>query len=452
MTTALSQLGMEFGQRVHQVLRDTILANLLPASLSEMERGVRAAMIQLGNYLLTSWLAMQNDRYPPENTPCRCGATAQYHAMRPGVLLTLVGRIDYQRAYYRCATCHQGTYPLDERLGLRPGQLSAELENLAAMTGAQLTFRQGSDLFERLTLVGISPQSMDTATQALGGERQALEAEWLATSQDSAALLQQERETTAPQRLYGTLDATKVRTLERRDETDEGWRDLKVGAWFTTESVPPAHPDDDWKVQAHDITYFCDIQPAETFGDLLWATGFQRRAPVAQELIFLGDGAAWIWNLVDHHYPQAVQIVDWFHAAQYLPPVAAVAGATIAERQAWLQQARDDLWHGRLANVIAACTAQVTTGDQDDPAQKAVTYFTNNQQRMNYPAYRAQGYQIGSGTVESGCKQICTQRLKVPGGRWSLEGVRKVAKARAALLSNEWDLLVKRRTHLPLAA
>jgi hypothetical protein len=452
MLAELSRLGQEFGQHMHQVVANLLLSAVPPANLSAMEQGVREAMLRLGNFLLSNWLAVQQERYPAPSIPCRCGATAQYRDQRSGVLFTMVGRIEYRRAYYLCATCHQGTYPLDERLGLRPGQLSAELENLVAQTGAQLAFVKGSNLFTQLTLVGISPQSMDKATQAFGTERQAVEAEWIATSQDPDVLLRQQREATPVARLYGTLDATKVHTTEQRDATAQGWRDLKVGAWFETDATPPAQPDDDWDIQARDITYFCDIQEASDFGDLLWATGYQRQAPVAQEIVFLGDGAAWIWNLVDHHYPHAVQIVDWFHAAEYLPPIAAVAGTTAAERQTWLHQARDDLWQGRIDEIIAACAAQVTTGSRDDPAQKAVTYFTNNRQRLNYPEYRAQGYQIGSGTVESGCKQIGLQRLKVPGGRWSLDGARQVAKARAALLSHEWAMLVERRVHLPRAA
>jgi hypothetical protein len=89
-----------------------------------------------------------------------------------------------------------------------------------------------------------------------------------------------------------------------------------------------------------------NCQEAENFGNLLWATGFQCHAPLAKELIFVGDGAEWIWNLVEYHYPQAVQIVDWFHAAAYLTPVASLAGSTPEAIGAWGKQVRDDLLDG----------------------------------------------------------------------------------------------------------
>ncbi len=446
-----SRLGMEFGEYVHQVTYELLTNNPTPQSLSEMEKGVRASMLKLARYLLSNWLALQNDPYPPETHPCRCGAIARYRDLREGVLFSIVGRLTYRRAYYLCESCHQGSYPLDERLGLRPGALSAELESLSALTGVQLPFGQGSDFFERLTLVGISPQSMDKATQVIGQEMEQVETEWKATSQDPKALQQLDREAPPIERLYGALDATKVHTSEHRDSTDEGWRDLKIGAWFETDARPPEQPDQEWDVHARNLTYFCDIQEAQAFGELFWATGVQRRATPAKELIFVGDGAEWIWNLVEFYYPQAVQIVDWFHATEHLTPVSLLAGSTPDEHQTWLRQARDDLWNGHLDQVIAACAALATPGRKDDTAQKAATYFTNNRQRMDYPIFRAKGYQIGSGTIESGCKQIGTQRLKVPGATWDKQGARRVAKARAAYLSGQWDMVTTRRVHLPLA-
>jgi hypothetical protein len=99
-----------------------------------------------------------------------------------------------------------------------------------------------------------------------------------------------------------------------------------------------------------------------------------------------------------------------------------------------------------LETVIAACTQHIDPKRADDPAQTAVTYYTNNQHRMDYPTYRANGYQIGSGTIESGVKQIATQRMKVPGARWNLSSARLVAKARAAFLSGQWPALAACRS------
>jgi hypothetical protein len=197
-----------------------------------------------------------------------------------------------------------------------------------------------------------------------------------------------------------------------------------------------------------------DTLPADTFADLVWATGFEQQADQAGELIFVADGAEWVWNIVQQHYPQAVQIVDWFHACQYLSPVAAAAFKDPQQRHTWLESVKTLLWEGELDAVIAACAQQVNLAlsREDDPAQQAVSYYTHNRQRMDYPAFRAQGYQIGSGVMESGCKQIGLERLKIAGARWSEDGARKVAKARAAFLSGRWDELNPPSHPLPQVA
>jgi hypothetical protein len=200
------------------------------------------------------------------------------------------------------------------------------------------------------------------------------------------------------------------------------------------------------------VHYYADIGPAEDFGRLVWSTGFQHHAQLADELIMLGDGARWIWDLVTEHYPDAIQIVDWFHACEYLDPVAQSAFSDTEQQKAWVEETTEALWNGELDKVIAACQDHVDPNREKDPAQKAVTYYTNNQHRMNYPTYRANGYQIGSGTIESGIKQIGTQRMKVAGAFWNLESARNVAKARAAYLSDQWDELADRRSHLNRAA
>jgi len=302
-----AQLGQQYGRYVMELTAE-LLQPEPPSGLSQMERGIRTMLLKQGRFLLGAWLAMLDQPYPAESIPCPCGGQALYQFRREGTLLTILGQVTYERAYYLCPQCHQGRYPLDEQLGLRPGQMSAELESLAGMTGAQLPFQQGSQLFESLTLVSLSDHSLAKATQAIGAEVAAQEQEWIAQSHDEQWLQTQERLSHGPERLYGSLDGVKVHI---RGDHEHPWRELKAGAWFTTTQEPPGNPHEDWEIHATDITYYCDLCEARQFGELVWATGCQQRAQLAQELIFLGDGAEWIWNLVRDHYPEAIQIVDF---------------------------------------------------------------------------------------------------------------------------------------------
>ena len=142
-----------------------------------------------------------------------------------------------------------------------------------------------------------------------------------------------------------------------------------------------------------------------------------------------------------------MQIVDWYHAEVYLEALAEQAFAESDPMgELWLEEAKQELWEGRVGNVIAACQEWVEHRQAGQAAREAISYYTNNRQRLDYARFRQAGYMIGSGTVESGCKQIVTQRLKRSGARWTKQGARMTAKARAAWLSDQLDELSPSRT------
>jgi hypothetical protein len=416
-----------------------------PSSLSEMEQRIRRIMLWIGNIMLRIWLVWEDRGQSALPSCCPdCGTQMSYQRRRKAQLLTSLGKISYRRTYHLCEVCQQGHSLLDERLGLRPNQMSAELERLAGLVGVQTSFGKGSQLLEELLLIKLSDHSLDKSAQAYGREVEQVEQEWQSEAADAETQLKRQREARPVLRLYGALDGAVVHV---RGDKQNAWRELKIGAWFQARGQPPKSPDGQWRIQAENITYYADFCEASTFGNLLWASGLQRQADMAVELIFIGDGAAWIWRLVEEHYPQAIQIVDWFHASQYLNNLARHAFPDVTARQHWLETTRTALWEGQLDMVIDACQAQIQSqlAAEDDPAQQAVTYFTNNRQRMDYPTYRANGYQIGSGTIESAAKQIVAHRMRVMGATWNLDSARAVAKARAAFLSQQWNYLATRR-------
>jgi len=285
-------------------------------SLSEMEQTLRQVLQKLGNILLHLWLVWLTPRYCTPTATCpHCGEDAQYQRKRCVKLITMFGDVRCRRAYYVCSTCHRGHCPLDEQLGLRPNAMSAEVERLAGMIGVQMPFGKGRDVFEELTLISLSDHSLDKAAQVYGAEVERQEDDWLRSATNGDELRRRERDTPRPIRLYGTLDGGRVQTRAAKGE-EQPWRELKVGAWFTARGQPPKTPNGQWSIQAQDITYYTDIAQADDFGDILWATGVQRDAHRALELIFLADGARWIWDLVSLHFPNAIQIVDWFHACE----------------------------------------------------------------------------------------------------------------------------------------
>jgi len=163
------------------------------------------------------------------------------------------------------------------------------------------------------------------------------------------------------------------------------------------------------------------------------------RADQAEELIFVCDGAAWIWKQVEKFFPKAVQIVDWYHANQYLHAIAETFSASKEEQKEWLLEMKKLLWDGQIESIIQRCHALLEKLGQ--PVLRLLSYYSNNIERMRYKDFRAKNYLIGSGTVESACKQIVSMRLKRPGARWTEYGALMTAKARTAWLSGDWNIV-----------
>jgi hypothetical protein len=458
----INNLAKHFAEIFRNAVMEQQKAGAGTPQMAEIEKGMREALRQLGQQALG--LLLSSMQVTPESEiDCPCGGKLAYQRVRTAQVISVFSRVSYERAYYAGCQCGQGKAPLDEQFGLVPGAVTAGLASLLALAGIEFSYDQSPKWLQDFLLFEVASNTVRSETERMGELQQDLEAEMIQLSQDEVSLQERERHPGhIPPRLYGAMDAAKVRIEPRPKQGEpptehEDWRDMKVLSWFETEVVPPAqrstrqrkqaereHP----PLRAKNLQYFCDIAEANEFGKLLWASGCHLKADLCPELIFLGDGAVWIWNLVSRYYPNAIQIVDWYHAEEHLKRVAASAFADPEKRARWLEAVTQTLWEGQVEQVISACQALTNAYPE---AGKAAHYFYTNAERMRYDRFRAAGYMIGSGSVESGCKQIVTQRLKLPGAQWTVAGAVRTAKARAAWLSRHWQALCVRRSAFPLA-
>ena len=196
------------------------------------------------------------------------------------------------------------------------------------------------------------------------------------------------------------------------------------------------------------------MDPKE-FGKLLWASGIQKDVDLYEEQVFIGDAAKWIWKMVDLYYPNATQILDWYHASQYIYRLAeAVFDIGSEEYENWVQKSKLLLWNGEVEQLIGTCKSLADRPNSTEAIHTTVTFYENNKKRMDYARYRDEGYFIGSGTIESAAKRLGELRLKEAGARWSKMGAIFTAKARAAWLGGQWQPILDRAspsTNLPFA-
>ena len=401
-----------------------------PRDLQAIEQHVLRTVKELGATLVAGLAALSAPAQPPRSIPCPCGQPAPYQRQRPATVTTLLGPITLPRAYYLCPACRQGQHPLDRQLQICAGSRSAGLDELLALLGAtQESFAQAAAVLERLTLIPLSPNTVRDATEALGAtlidQQQQVVAHTLQGHDPPPAA------TPAPERLYITMDGVLAHLHER------GWSEVKVGCCYQTDMRPDRTRPEQLDIRAHSLSYISSLAEAESFGWQMWQEAARRGVLDATEVVVLGDGAHWIWHIADTQFAGATQIVDWYHASSYVWKAAsALWGDGHPQREAWARQQLDRLWEGQVAQVLEELARQPDGGAG---VSAAVTYFTEHGKRMDYAAYRARGLQIGSGSVESACKQVVSARLKGPGMIWDGAGAEAVAMVRAWQKSGRWE-------------
>jgi hypothetical protein len=188
-------------------------------------------------------------------------------------------------------------------------------------------------------------------------------------------------------------------------------------------------------------TYLASFVSAEAFGPLVRRAALARGLAQARRVIFLGDGAAWVWEIARTCFPQAVLILDYYHASEHVDALARAIYEDEGAAQNWSRRWRSLLYDSeldaRLSEARAAAAPLLT-----DAVQRELDYLERNRARMDYRQYREQGWFIGSGVVEAGCKRLIGQRLKQSGMFWRESGASAVASLRCALLSaGGWEYL-----------
>lgn len=393
--------------------------------LGTAERVTRERVVALGGRLLETGIAARGTGYAGAQVACACGGQAHFEGYRPKTVQTLVGAVRVRRAYYACATCGQGQAPLDAELGVRGEAYSPALRRLICQVGALLPFEPGAALLAEASGVRVPPSTMRRLSEGWGLQcdaqlaaetAQGWEHGWPAVPAPG------------PARLYVAMDGVRI------VETSGEGKEAKVGV------VRPEQRREDGTLGREPASYVASFSEAMAFGRRVVHEAHQRGLEQAQEVVVLGDGAAWIWNLASEHFPTATQIVDWYHASEHVWRLGrALYGAETAATTHWVEQQLRRLWAGEVAGLVAAWSQLPCRGEAATVRSEEVTYFSNQAGRMDYAVYRGRGLDVGSGMVESACKYVIGAREKGPGMRWSVAGAQAIATLRAVLLNGRWE-------------
>jgi hypothetical protein len=162
----------------------------------------------------------------------------------------------------------------------------------------------------------------------------------------------------------------------------------------------------------------------------------------ARQSLFLGDGAPWIWNLKKDRWHQALGLLDFYHGSQHLWNLGrSIQGEEEPALRQWMEPRLHQLRHGEEQKVLAEIAALKNKRDSGgEVIEREKNYFASHAQRMNYQSIARRGWPIGSGAVESACRQKQC-RFKRPGQFWTQRGFNHLAALDQARRNHHWDQL-----------
>ena len=416
--------------------------------LQSVETAIRAAMHQAGAAALTQLLQFE----PPDanhlTVPCPCGHTARFKELRTKKFLSVVGPVEVRRPYYVCSHCSTGLHPVDTELGVAGLESSPGVRRMEAVVGSNAPFGRGCEPLRVLAGLDITAKAIERTAEAIGSEIARHEREEVARARQ--LVLPAVAKQNIP-KLYVLMDGTGVPAVpaetQGRDGKVEGQRahtrECKLGCVFTQTTVdeegrPIRDPDS--------TTYTGAIETAEEFGLRIYTEAWRRGWEWASLRIVIGDGAIWIWNLAELHFPGAVQIVDLYHARQHLWTVAALLFPNdSALQKRWMIASQRLLDNGKIERLVERLRhIESENAEVTRKVSLEAEYFERNAQRMRCPEFRKLGLFVGSGVIEAGCKTVIGSRLKQSGMFWTVRGANAIIALRCSLLNgrfeNYWEM------------
>lgn len=277
--------------------------------------------------------------YQGSQQPCACGEKARFVGYRRRWVRGLHGEVGLTRAYYHCRTCRRGQVPWDEEQGLDAHLFTPTLKARVTELCARLPYREAKEVLARCCGLELAESTLEAVTLQVGSA--------LRRTEDAQVTALFGEEVWPPadphplpgagRRCYLSLDAAKA-------HTDGAWHDIKVAACYRAEraaapGVIKSGPQELPRDRAASPRYLAVQEEAEAFGRRVYTWAVRLGWKGAAEGVVLGDGAEWIWKLVERHFTDAVPILDFFHACEHLWEIAhAVFGLESVQGEQWARR------------------------------------------------------------------------------------------------------------------
>lgn len=409
-----------------------------------LEGHVQDDLRQIGKAGMQRVLQQRKWGHQGNSLPCDCGGRQRFIGYRPRWVVTLLGTMRLHRAYYHCSGCGTSSVPYDRASGLGGGHLSNGLAAAVSLLAVDISFENACRKTEKLLGIKTDDNAAVKAVEHAGAELMARQREAIEQFQKNGQVAEPPE---SPKRLYvssdGAMAPIRPHPGEGKRKDSIEWREVKcASAWWEDgpEDKPIRHQ-----------RYRGRIEPAASFGWTWWLLAAQCGLRGALEVVVLGDGAVWIWNQAARFFRGAIQILDWYHAMEHVWACGAgLYGQGTAQSERWVKQMETIMWESGGAALLKRLRQfQRRRLEPCEALEDLIGYIEPNVARMDYPTHRAAGRKIGSGPIESACKQLVTARLKQAGMRWTVAGAEQTLALRCCWLNGDWDAFWQSK---PLAA
>jgi hypothetical protein len=374
-----------------------------------------------------------------------CQQAAEFHGHRPHTPTSLLGPIHYARAYYLCRRCGTGLFPFDQQGGLTARNLTPGLERIATLAGTVAdSFEKAAALAQEMAGVRLGESTVERTTEDAG--QRLADVVQAGQTFGPKVVWPWHKDYRGRRCAYVEADATGVRQQGQGGAAAEG-RMAYVGL---VANPCPEWPWPDEKPLPMQVRYRAGLYPLVELGPLLRKPAGQVGMDQADCWLGLTDGGNGLEDRLQENFPRIeVVILDFYHPAEKLTGLARLRHPkeeTQAEEQArqWCRLLKEE-GGALLAAVLRAEDWPRRAGLREAVAD-VVGYLERHAHRMEYPEYLAQGWCIGSGAVESACKTVVGQRLKLAGMRWGEDGAHALCHLRALYRSDkgQWEAFWKR--------
>lgn len=419
--------------------------------MQQLEPLIRAAIFKPANQLVGHLLQQAADQIDAAYQPKPGWLRKGREAIR---VQGMFGSSELSRDYYYNEGKQQGHYPADAALGLEVGYTPA-LAKLLCLEGAdESTYLKAERHLEQIGGITVSARQIQRVVQRVGSGAQSWQEQPAKPGCCDAPIMYVSADGTGVPMVREELEGRRGKQLDGTAKT----RQVYLGCVFTQHRVDEeGHPVRDWE----STTYVSSFKSIDEFGPLLRQEAIRRGMGNVPKVVLLIDGAAGLENMGRLNFKDCVQIVDFYHAMEHAGKVLELLiGKThpdFKKRQGrWAKRLLKDKVQALIDQARQECAGKPHAQE----VEKALGYFVRNVNRMQYGTFRAEGYFIGSGVVEAGCKTVIGGRCKQSGMFWSEKGAENILALRCAHASRRLDEFWKNRLNshaarndsLPLAA